>query len=155
MLSIVIKVLFAFIAVFTFAVLEEVPKKYLAVCGITGAVGWLVYLLCEEFSLGDVMSTFWSAFVVALLSQIVARRLKAPVTVFLICGILPTVPGAGMFQIVYHLIRNERTITTIKLTQTLKMAAAISLAIFIVDGAFRVIQGKNWKQNSLTYNRKQ
>lgn len=155
MLSMVIKVIFAFIAIYTFAVLEEVPRKYLVICGITGAVGWWVYLICEAWSLGSVMSTFWSALMIALLSQIFARRLKAPVTVFLIAGILPTVPGAGMFQIVYYLIQNSRVTATIKLVQTIKMAGAIALAIFLVDGIFRVAQGKNWKQNSLRYNEKQ
>jgi uncharacterized membrane protein YjjB (DUF3815 family) len=140
-----IKVIFAFIAIFTFAILEEVPPKYLVVCGITGAIGWWVYLLCEDYHVGDVVSTFWSALVIAFVSQIFARKMKAPVTVFLVAGILPTVPGAGMFQTVYYLIQNERAIATIKLIQTLKMAGAIALGIFLVDTLFRVIYGGQWK----------
>ena len=146
-----IKVIFSFLAIFTFAILEEVPKKYLVVCGITGAIGWWVYLICDAQRMGDVVSTFWSALVIAFASQIFARKMKAPVTVFLIAGILPTVPGAGIFQTMYYIIRNERTIATLKLVQTIKMAGAIALAIFLVDMVFRMIQGKQWKQNSLIY----
>lgn len=41
----IVRVLGAFIAIFTFAVLQETPKKYLGCAGIVGAVGWLAYLL--------------------------------------------------------------------------------------------------------------
>lgn len=90
----IVRVLGAFIAIFTFAVLQETPKKYLGCAGIVGAVGWLAYLLSEHAGADTVLATFISAMTITLISHTFARIFKAPVTVFLIAGILPTVPGS-------------------------------------------------------------
>ena len=57
--------------------------------------------------------------------------MKAPVTVFLIAGILPSVPGAGIYRTVYYLIQGDQTLSTHYLISTLHTAGAIALAIFI------------------------
>ena len=74
-----------------------------------------------------------SILAVAFLSHILARIKKAPVTVFLIAGILPSVPGAGIYRTVYYLIQGDQTLSTHYLISTLHTAGAIALAIFITD----------------------
>ena len=65
--------------------------------------------------------------------------------VYLLCthrgvdaGILPTVPGAGMYRIAYSIVANDRAGCAYYLLQTLEIAGMIALAIFIVDAIFRV-----------------
>lgn len=140
-----IKVIGAFLAIFTFAMLLETPKKYLWCAGCVGAVGWLVYLLGEP--LGDTLATFLSAVTIALVSHIFARIFKVPVTVFLIAGILPTVPGAGMYQIVYYIIAGDTSMASFYLTHTLEIAGAIAMAIFVVDALFRIPWSKKQKSD--------
>lgn len=53
-----IQVIGAFLAIFTFAVLQETPKKYLVCAGIVGAVGWFAYLLSEQAGADTVLATF-------------------------------------------------------------------------------------------------
>ena len=53
-------------------------------------------------------------------------------------GILPTVPGAGMYRIAYSIVANDRAGCAYYLLQTLEIAGMIALAIFIVDAIFRV-----------------
>ena len=140
----IVRVLGAFIAIFTFAVLQETPKKYLGCAGIVGAVGWLAYLLSEHAGADTVLATFISAMTITLISHTFARIFKAPVTVFLIAGILPTVPGAGMYRIVYYIIQGDRAMSSYYLTNTLELAGVIAIAIFIMDTLFRLFQ-KGWK----------
>ena len=144
------KVIGAFIAIFAFAIMLETPKKYLAYAGIVGAIGWLVYLLVMAKNPNEILATFLSALAIALESQIFARVFKIPVTVFLVAGILPTVPGAGMYRIVYYFIQNDMDMASNYLALTLELAGAIAIGIFIVDAMFRMFQ-KGRKQNSLTY----
>lgn len=125
-------------------------KKYLGCAGIVGAVGWLAYLLSEHAGADTVLATFISAMTITLISHTFARIFKAPVTVFLIAGILPTVPGAGMYRIVYYIIQGDRAMSSYYLTNTLELAGVIAIAIFIMDTLFRLFQ-KGWKQNSLKY----
>lgn len=136
-------VLGTFIAILSFAVLLEIPKRYLVPTAVVGAVGGFVYLLGVKMELGVVMSSFLSALCVALLSHVFARIYKAPVTLFLIAGILPTVPGGGMYQIVTHIINGSPSQSMLYLVQTLEIAGVIALAIFVVDSVFRVKKNRS------------
>ena len=147
------KVIGAFIAIFSFAIMLETPKKYIGYAGLVGAIGWLVYLLVLEQTPNEIFATFHSALAIAFVSQIFARVFKLPVTVFLVAGILPTVPGSGMYRIVYYFIQNDTDKAAQYLAITLELAGAIAVGIFIVDALFRVSQ-KGWKQNSLLYPQK-
>ena len=102
-----IQVIGAFFSVVAFSFLLHVPRKYIIWAGFTGAVGWWIYLFLIGINLSVAMSTFLSGCLVSLCGQIFARVLKAPVTIFVIPGILPLVPGAGMFRIAHSVIRSD------------------------------------------------
>lgn len=137
---ILIQVLGAFIAVMALAVIYGVPKRYVFYSGIVGAAGWLVYLLGRTQELTVVPSMFLASTAVTLMSNSFARILKTPVTLFLIAGILPLVPGVGMYRIVYHIIINDYTKAIFYFSETMQIAGVIALTIFIVDTIFRVFQ---------------
>ena len=142
------KVIGAFLAIMAFAIMLETPKKYLWCAGTVGAIGWFVYLLAERQGMNTIVATFISAAVIAFVSHIFARIFKTPVTVFLIAGILPTVPGAGMYKVVYHLIQRDSQMSAHYLVTTLELAGVIALALFVVDAIFRFTQ-KEWKKKEL------
>lgn len=137
-----VQVIGAFIAVVAFAVIIGVPKTFLWQAGLVGAVGWLVYLLLEPTGLSVPGRMFFAALMVALISHSFARLLKTPVTLFLIAGILPLVPGVGMYRIVYNLITNNNSLAGHYMNETIQTAGMIALAIFIMDTIFRVFQKK-------------
>ena len=155
MFRIMIQVSGAFLAIYGFAVLLDTPKKYLFHAGGVGAAGGLVYLICIQNGLGVVFSSFISALVVAVISHIFARIFKTPVTLFLIAGFLPTVPGAGMYRIVHYILEGNEKMTGYYLIQTLQIAGVFALAIFIIDTVFYSFQTGEWKQNSMKYIRKE
>ena len=76
------------------------------------------------------------------LSRLFAVREKCPVTVFLISGIFPLVPGAGIYWTAYYIVVNELELAGQRGFQTLKIAVAIVLSILLVfelpQGIFRV-----------------
>ena len=84
----------------------------------------------------------FSSLAAALLSQVFARVLKAPVTIFLVAGILPTVPGASIYRSVYFLIQGQTKWYNFYLIQTIQIAGAMAVAIFIVDSLFRLLRNK-------------
>ena len=132
----ILQLISVFIGVVGFGVILEVPKKYLVYSGIAGTVGWAMYLLAEI--LLPVGSVFFSAFCIALLSQIFARVLKCPVTVFLIPGIYPFVPGAGIYRTVYYIIVGSNSMAGHYLIETLTTAGMIALGIYIVDILYKL-----------------
>ena len=136
-LEFVLQVVSAFVGVVAVAVSFQVPKKYLLLAGLTGAGGWFVELIMEEVLKGSIFSSFLAAFLVAVLSHIFARVSKAPVTLYLVTGILPLVPGVGMYRTVYYLLQSNQELTSYYLSYTLQIAGMIALAIFVVDSFFK------------------
>ncbi|OOB77996.1 MAG: hypothetical protein BEN18_09055 [Epulopiscium sp. Nuni2H_MBin001] len=55
-----------------------------------------------------------------------------PITVFLIAGIFPLVPGAGIYFTAYYFIVNDNVQAFVKGLETFKIAMAISLGIVFV-----------------------
>ncbi|MBP3543919.1 MAG: threonine/serine exporter family protein [Lachnospiraceae bacterium] len=134
----VVQVIGAFLAVLGFSTVMEVPKKLLIHTSLIGAFGWFIYLMVYNQGNTTVVACFCSAMVISLLSHISARVLKAPVTVFLIGGILPLVPGAGMYRTAYSMIMETSQDVYRNLQETLMIAGAIAVAIFIMDSVFRL-----------------
>lgn len=132
------KIVGALVGIVGFSVLSGVPKKFLALCSIVGAAGWFVYLLSKALSDEEILSMFFAALAVSFLSHIFARVRRAPVTIFLIPGILPLVPGIGMVRSVYYNIINNPSLTGYYLSLTIQTAGAIAMAILIMDTVFRI-----------------
>lgn len=127
----------AFFATAAFSVLFYLPKKYIIHAGMTGSFGWFIYLIMMEFYDDKVLANFIATLIVALTSHILARIYKTPVTMFLIPGVIPLVPGAGMYQIVQSMVDNSVDRTAYYFFETMQMAGAIALGIFIIDTFFR------------------
>lgn len=51
-----IQFIVSMIATLSFAVLFCAPKSELLFCGLTGAIGWIVYLICLQFDTGTVIA---------------------------------------------------------------------------------------------------
>lgn len=138
-----IQVVGAFLAILSFSVLNNVPKKYLVYCGIEGAVGWFLYLIFKV-PCGEVLAIFFGTLGLAVMAHIFARLFKAPVTVFLIPGILILVPGAGFYRFAYQLFLGTEAMANYYMLSTLQSAGMIALAIFAVDSFFAVLA--KWKK---------
>ena len=127
-----------FIAMAGFAIMTETPRKYLLIAALVGTAGGFVYLLGIRLGWHTVFSSFLSALAAALISHIFARIYKTPVILFLIAGILPIVPGGGMYRIAAGVLNNDSALVFSSFIEVLEIAGVIALAIFIMDAAFRV-----------------
>ena len=77
-----------------------------------------------------------------------ARVFKAPVTVFLIPGILIIVPGGGLYRAAYQLFLGTWGMAKTYLMEALQIAGMIALAIFIVDSFFTIVSKKFPKEKN-------
>ena len=98
----------AFIGTFAFAILFGVPRQQYATCGIIGAIGWAAFLIMTRAGIaGTMVSIAFSTVLICLMSRMVAVWDKCPSTVYLLCGIFPLVPGAGIFWFTYYLVAEK------------------------------------------------
>lgn len=131
-LQLLIEAVVAFFSAFGFCYLLEVPRRLIIPSSVAAILCWVLYLVGCMFG----FSTSWAALLasaaVYLLAYVQARIHKAPVAVFLIVGILPLVPGFKIYRTIYFMITNEGS-TAEALADTLLMAGAIALGIFVAD----------------------
>ena len=120
------QVLAAFLGVLSFAVLFHAPRRSYLACAVCGAVAWGCYLLAAP--LGLFLATTLAAIALTLLSRMLSIAMKMPSTVFIVTGIFPLVPGAGIYHTAYALV------FTLRGMQTLALAGAIALGILIGMG---------------------
>lgn len=116
-----------------FALLFGVPRKYYIHCGIIGGAGWLLYsLLYNNAGCTATEATFFATVLVILLSRLFAVWERCPATVFLISGIFPLVPGAGIYWTAYYLVTNQLREALSSGFAAVKAAVAIVLGIVVV-----------------------
>ena len=118
----------AFIGTVGFAALFGTPRRYYLTCGLTGMVGWAVYIVLTWYTglLSVAGGAFFGALAVALTSDLLSVAQRCPTTVFLICGIIPLVPGGGIFWTAYYLVSNQLRLAATTGFVALKVTIAIA-----------------------------
>ena len=151
MTQLLLEVLAATAGTIAFSLLFGVPGKYYLECGLTGGIGWLLYRLLTCFTpIPVTLATFLAAAAVALYSRIAAVRRRCPTTVFLIAGIFPLVPGAGIYWTAYYLVTGQMGQAVSSGFVAVKAAIAIVLGIvfvFEIPNRFFHLQEK-WKKTA-------
>lgn len=124
------EILASAIGTFAFAVLFGVPRKYYPYCALVGGVSWIVYLMFVDT--GAVIASLAATIAVVFVSRLMAIRERCPVTIFLICGIFPLVPGSYVYWTAYYLVTDQVWLAAEKGYMAVKIAFAIVLGIVFV-----------------------
>ena len=125
----IIQFIVSLFATLSFAELFGAPKKELFFCGLTGAIGWVVYVIGLNGDLGTVLANLTATFTLTVFSRILSAIRRNPVTVYLIAGIFPLVPGAGIYYTSHYFIMNDMPQFSNYGMETIKVAGAIVLGI--------------------------
>ena len=148
-MTFVLNLLLASTGSLAFAILYNVPRKFYLCAAFTGMAGWFCYYLIVPFT-DTAVASFFGAVGVVLVSRIFAVWKKCPITIFLISGIFPLVPGAGVYYTMYYLVSNELTLAAIKGLESLKIAFGIVLGIvFIVTIPKKWFFIQNWRKKDV------
>ncbi|PKM50375.1 MAG: threonine/serine exporter [Firmicutes bacterium HGW-Firmicutes-7] len=128
----IIEVLAAFVGTLAFSVFYNVSKRELLFCGTVGGISWTVYLFVNAFIHDSIFSCFFAAIVISVISHILSRVRKNPVTIYQIGGIFPLVPGAGMYKTLYYIVNEDYTLSTYYLYESLQIAGGIAVAMILI-----------------------
>ncbi len=130
---------YSFLASLGFAGIFNIRGKNLIYSSIGGSIGWLFYLLCKNNSFLPAISFFVGSFAVGIYSETMARILKTPVTTFVIIGIIPLVPGGGMYYTMQKCVEGKITESLNIGFETLSIAGSIALGIILVSSTTKII----------------
>nr|WP_207710411.1 threonine/serine exporter family protein [Clostridium senegalense] len=131
--------IYAFISSLGFGILFNVRGKDLFFASLGGGLSWFVYKLAILNGLSDVLALFLGTLMVSIVAEICARVFKNPVTVYLICGLIPLVPGSGMYYTTFEAVKGNYSAALTKGIQTLFNAGSISVSVMFVSTLSRLL----------------
>lgn len=133
LLDLLFQFLMALVSMVAFAFIFHAPKKEILFIGLTGALGWLTFMIATFFGMTTVWASFIAAIVITWVSRTLSYKRQEPITTFLICGIFPIVPGAGIYYTGYYFFMGQNALGMSKGFETLKIAIAIAIGISIIS----------------------
>ncbi|NLY97813.1 MAG: threonine/serine exporter [Clostridiaceae bacterium] len=137
-INLLLNFFYAFIATMCFCILFRCPKRAVPYAGFCGALAWFTYLLFLTAYDSVVGATFTGALAASLASRFISRFKKMPITITLLPGIIPLVPGAGMYFTMISLLQEDYKNAVYKGTETLLVATAIASAVIIAASIYNL-----------------
>ncbi len=101
--------------------------------GLGAFLTWEVYTAGVDHGLSQMGSILLTAAFVAFYAQIMARVNKTPSTVFLTACVMPVIPGAGLYYVMYWFTRNNLSAARDQAVALLLTCLSISLGFILVD----------------------
>ncbi len=132
--------LYTLIATLCFGVLANIRGKNLIFASIGGGLSWFFYLINSSYlHISNIFSFFIAAVIAATYCEIMARVLKTPVTTFIICAIIPLVPGSGMYNTMFESVQGNINRSLALGLQTLYIAGTIAVGVFFVSSTAKIL----------------
>ena len=110
--SLILDFIYAYIACLAFTLIYNMRGKFVLLAPLGGSIAWIIYNM-TAYTESDIVQNFIAIMAVSFYSEVMARIYKAPVTMFLVVGLLP-------------------------LVHTLAIAGALALGIVLVSSLFRL-----------------
>ena len=122
-------------------------QEILSAGGVTGGAAWLIYSgLLHYAGCTATEATLLATLGAVFLSRIFAVAKQCPVTIFLVAGLIPLAPGAGIYWTAYYLVTDQLALARSSGFAALKAAFAIVLGIVAMfelpGGLFRTLAGR-------------
>lgn len=122
----------ALIGTAAFACLFGVDRGQYLWTGIIGALGWILYLVLVRLTgLTAPVATLFAALAVCIMARFSAVPARSPAQIFLLCGIFPLVPGAGIFWFTYYISAGKLALSASTGFMAAKVAVALVLGIIL------------------------
>lgn len=129
MLTLLCHFIIAIIATMAFGIIFDCPRREVILCGISGGIGWSVYEVLSFFGVNIVAATLSASIALTVFSRVFAVIRRQPAIVYLLGGIFPLVPGAGIYYTSLYLIQEDMEMFSKKGIETFEIAGAIAVGI--------------------------
>lgn len=137
-MKLLLEVLWAGIATSGFAILFDLHPRDVPLAFIGAAVGWWVYSVTAAAS-SQSTAYFAAAAAIGLICEVGAVVLRRPAFIFIVCAILPIVPGSGMYYTMLESVRGNLTGSLNAGFETLQAAGAIAAGLAISSALSRLL----------------
>ena len=125
-----------------FALVFNIKMTRLIPASLGGLFCWAIYLVMIYFDAGIFFASFVSAAFCALYSEILARIIKAPTTIFMVTSVIPLIPGSTLFYTMQYAVLSDWATCKSFGLKTVLYIAGITLGLSIVSAVFKIFTEK-------------
>ena len=136
----ILPVLWASTSSLGFGLIYGMRTKKLLFTALGGALTWLAYLICERCGVYLAAACAGAAALGTLYSEVMARILKTPVTVFVIPVNIPMIPGGSLYYSLLGLMQRDVDTFVERGLYAVTVCGSMALGIFAATILFRVIR---------------
>ena len=136
--SIPVQCLAGLIGTFGFGLMFNMHGRGIPFALIGGGVSWLVCALCMRWGVPEPISYMIAAVASAFYAEIMARIRKFPATSYLMCALVPLIPGSGIYYTMDFIRRNMLTEAYHKGMLTAAIAGSMAVGVLLVSTGFRM-----------------
>ena len=129
-----------------FCLFFHVRKNRLPFGIISGLIAIIILFICDDMGLPILAQNMFAAMLATLYSEIIARIVKAPATVFIISGIIPLTPGGSLYYTMNAIVEESAKDFEYYGTRTGLTALGIALGIVFISVIFYQINHMDVKQ---------
>ena len=131
-----------------FAVLFNVSRDKLLYIVSASALSWMGYAVCMLYGTGVFWAFFCGTAVAALISEILARVVQAPVLMLLVPILIPLIPGGDLYHMMSNLVRGNDPEVLRYGRLLLVEAGAIALGIICVASFMSILTSLRRRRHS-------
>jgi uncharacterized membrane protein YjjB (DUF3815 family) len=131
--------LWAGLATAGFAAMFNLRGKDLPLAAAGGALGWTVAAPMQAATGSQAAAYCAASIVIGFWAEIVAAIRKRPASVYIACGIIPLVPGGGMYYTMLEYVRGNTWNGLSTAFATLQAAGAIAVGLAVSGAVSRLL----------------
>lgn len=139
MKDIIIQLISAFAGSLGFTLVFQLRKKLLVAASVGGLLNWGAYLLLSPLFKSEFVPCFLAAAVAVVYCELSARVFKAPVTLFLVPAVIPSVPGGSLFYTMSSIVQKDWEAAKSYGMTTAEFALGIAAGICLAVVVFSII----------------
>ncbi len=141
-IELLIKLIASFFGSAAFAVVFKVNKRHVIFGAINGLFTYFVYYTVFYFLESAFVAALISTAIAAAFAEFFARKRRAPASVFLIPGVIPTVPGSNLYFFMRNMLEKNSTGAASQLSVALGVALGIACGTVSVSITWGIISDK-------------
>lgn len=136
----------SYIATFGFCIAFNIRGKKIFFAALGGAISWFFYSLPLNHGVSEIFSLFISSVIFSTYSEIMARIYKTPVTTFVVCALIPLVPGGGMYYTMREAISGNISKSLELGLNAIASAGTLALGVLFVSTLTRLLLSSKRKK---------
>ena len=140
----------AFLGTLGFAIVFKLKGKYLIYISVCGFFNYAIYLTLLFFNFSEFLCATVATMFVAVVAELLARILKAPTVIFTIPGVVPIVPGSGLYYSVRFLLLRDFENFAVVFRSTCYIATGIVFGTVVISVIMKLISAINQKSDEKT-----